>query len=161
MEPITIPIKKSGWGRVVFDAMVSTGDMKSLDLATFKLDSGSDFTTLSETTLKNLGYTDEYLRSRPAHAGEASTATEDDKLKNLQYIEHVSIKFEDRELQGCRIYFALGTKLRNLFGCDMMRYFNREIDYDKCEMRLTERVTDPQLLDDEKPIQIYNLAEGE
>jgi hypothetical protein len=160
IEPITIPLWKSGWGRVFFNAMVSTGDMKSLGLVTFKLDSGSDFTTISCDDLESLGYTKGFLQGCPSHAGEASTATEDDKL-DLQYIEHVSIKFGDRELQGCRIYFAMGTKLRNLFGCDLMRYFNREIDYDKCELRLTDRTTEPQLLDDEKPIQIYNLAEGE
>jgi hypothetical protein len=160
MEPITIPLWRSGWGRVAFDAMVSTGDMKSLGTVTFKLDSGSDFTTISCDDLDSLGYTKEFLQGCPLHTGDASMATEDDKLKNLQYIEHVSIKFGDRELQGCRIYFALGTKLRSLFGCDLLRYFNREIDYDKCELRLTERVSEPQLLDDEKSIQIYNLAEG-
>jgi hypothetical protein len=157
MEAIVIGFKPSGLGRVAFPAMVSTGDRKSLGDVSFKLDTGSDFTTLSCEYLEKLGYTDEYLKSRPFHENKASTATDERELE-LRYIEHVSIKFGDRELQGCRIFFALGTTLHSLFGCDILKYFNREVDYDNCKLRLTERVSTPEPATGEKPIQIYALA---
>ena len=158
MQPIIISFPPSSIGRVEFTAEISTSDRVSLYPLDFKLDSGSDFTTVSYNDLEDLGYTHDFLQKCPFHANHASTADGELKLR-LQYISDVSIKFGDRELQGCRVFFALGTKLRNLFGSDILKYFNREIDYDKCEMRLTQRISTPELAHGEKPIQIYNLTE--
>ncbi|MCL1819139.1 MAG: retroviral-like aspartic protease family protein [Oscillospiraceae bacterium] len=132
-----------------------TGDKKSFDTVRFKLDSGSDFTTLSCDDLDNLGYSDECLQSCKIH-GKAYTATSGEVV--LQYIENVSIKFGDRELQGCRIFFALGSGMRSLFGSDILKYFNREIDYDKGELRLKRTANPPKLVQDETPIQIYSVS---
>ncbi|MCL2087688.1 MAG: hypothetical protein FWH05_08875, partial [Oscillospiraceae bacterium] len=71
------------------------------------------------------------------------------------YITNVSIKFGDRELQHCRVFFALGTSLRSLFGSDILKYFNREICYDSGELRLFELNNKPQLATGEMPIEIY------
>ena len=158
MLPIIIDFSSSNLGRVEFDADVITGDRKSLKSVEFKLDSGSDFTTLSCDDLEMLGYDMEYLKSCPYHNTRASTASEDLVLP-LQYITDVSIKFGERELQGCRIFFALGTNLRSLFGSDILKYFNREINYDYNELRLTELKSKPILSPGEKPIQIYTLSD--
>jgi hypothetical protein len=157
MQPIVIPFTSHGLGRVVFGADVLTSDRKSLDSVEFKLDSGSDFTTLSCDDLKKLGYTQEYLQGCPIHTNEVSGATEETTFR-LQYMDNVSIKFGIRELQGCRIFFALGTKLRSLFGSDILKYFNWEVDNDEGELRLAQRATFPELADGEEPIQIYTLA---
>jgi hypothetical protein len=157
MQPIIIPFASHGLGRVVFGAKVLTSDKKSLGSVEFKLDSGSDFTTLSCDDLKKLGYTQDYLQGCPIHTNEASGATEEITFQ-LQYIENVSIKFGTRELQGCRVFFALGTKLRSLFGSDILKYFNWEVDNDEGELRLTQRATALGLADGEVPIQIYTLA---
>ena len=159
MQPIIVPFTPSGLGRVEFPSHVSRSDRKSLGAVRFKLDSGSDFTTLNCKDLEDLGYTQEFLQGCPFHSSLASTAGDDFSLR-LQYIPDVSIKFGDRELQGCRIFFALGTKLRNLFGSDILKYFNRAIDYDKYELRLTKRIFIPKLIYGEKPIQIYKLTES-
>ena len=90
---------------VAFCELVGTQD---------KLDSGSDFTKLGCDDLDNLGYSDEYLQSRKIH-GKAYTATSGEVV--LQYIENVSIKFGNRELQGCRIFFALGSRGRRFNSC--------------------------------------------
>ena len=47
MHPIIIPFDTNNLGRVEFDADVMTGDRMSLGRVEFKLDSGSDFTTIS------------------------------------------------------------------------------------------------------------------
>jgi hypothetical protein len=133
-----------------------TGSRKTIRDVRFKLDSGSDFTTISCEDLELLGYSEEYLISCPHHRVKASTASEDFVLP-LQYISDVSIKFGDRELQGCRMFFALGTKLRSLFGSDILKYFNREINYDAGEFRLTELSSKPLLSSGETPIQIYTV----
>jgi hypothetical protein len=138
--------------------MVSTAEGLSLRPIDFKLDSGSDFTTMSCNDLYDLGYTAEFLQNCPTYAGGASAASEGLSLR-LRYISNVSIKFGDRELQGSRIYFSLETNLRNLFGCDILKYFNREIDYDNGEMRLTQRAEVPQLAPGETLLHIYALAE--
>ncbi|MDR2599643.1 MAG: hypothetical protein LBC73_05150 [Oscillospiraceae bacterium] len=156
MQPIVIPFIPTSLGRVEFTAGVMTGDRKTFKLVEFKLDSGSDFTTISCDDLEELGYSEEYLKSCPHHSTYASTAS-DDLVLPLQYISDVSIKFEDRELQGCRIFFALGTKLRSLFGSDILKYFNREINYDSCELRLIELKSKPILSVKEKPIRIYSI----
>ena len=62
MQPIVIPFEPSSLGRVVFLAQVMTGNRKTLNDVIFKLDSGSDFTTLSCDDLDVLGYDDGELR---------------------------------------------------------------------------------------------------
>lgn len=156
MHPIIIPFDTNNLGRVEFDADVMTADRMSLGKVEFKLDSGSDFTTISCDDLETLGYTVEYLKTCPHHKSKASTASDDLHL-HLQYITNVSIKFEDRELQGCRIFFALNTKLRSLFGSDILKYFNREINYDNGTLTLSELACAPTLSDGEAPIHIYSL----
>jgi hypothetical protein len=141
---------------VEFSADVSTANGKSFDTFGFKLDSGSDFTTISRNDLRTLGYTAEFLQNCPIYAGGVSTASEGLKLQ-LRYITNISIKLGDRELQGCRIYFSLDTNLRNLFGCDILKYFNWETDYDKGELRLMQRASSPQLTHGETPLHIYTL----
>ena len=153
MEPIIIPFIPSSLGRVEFDAQVQTGDGLSLNTVTFKLDSGSDFTTLSCKDLEFLGYTQEFLKACPFHHNAASAASDDIKLL-LQYITNISIKFGGHELKGCRIFFILGTKLRSLFGSDILKYFNREVNYDKGELRLNKTVITPTLSEGETPIRI-------
>ena len=76
-------------------------------------------------------------------------------------MESVSIKFGDRELQGCRIFFALGSGMRSLFGSDILKYFNREINYDKGELRLNSTENPPGLAQNETPIQIYSVSRNE
>jgi len=156
MEPIIISFTPNNLGRVDFYAYVMTGDRKGLDRIGFKLDSGSDFTTLSCDDLDYLGYSQDFLKSCPYHKTTVSTASDKENLK-LQYISNVSIKFVDRELQGCRIYFALGTELLSLFGSDILKYFNRQVNYDAGEMRLSECINKPQLSKNETPIQIYSM----
>ena len=156
MHPIIIPFDPNNLGRVEFDAGVITGDRKTLGSVEFKLDSGSDFTTISCDDLETLGYSLEILKACPHYESKASTASDDFRLP-LQYITNVSIKFEDRELQGCRVFFALNTKLRSLFGSDILKYFNWEVNYDKGELRLTELASKPLLSEGEIPIHIYTL----
>jgi hypothetical protein len=156
MQPIIIPFTPNNLGRVEFEADIITGDRLSLRTISFKLDSGSDFTTVSCIDLEMLGYEPEYLESCPYHDEKASSASEKAALP-LQYIENVSIKFKDRELQGCRVFFARGTHLSSLFGSDLLKYFNREINYDAGELRLLDLKSSPSLSPGEKPIQIYSL----
>ncbi|MDR0249494.1 MAG: hypothetical protein LBI44_07595, partial [Oscillospiraceae bacterium] len=107
MQPIVIPFKPSGLGRAEFSADVSKANGKSFEAVYFKLDSGSDFTTLSHDSLRILGYTPDFLQSCPTHTGGVSTASEGLQLQ-LRYISNVTVKFGDREIQGCRVYFCLG-----------------------------------------------------
>lgn len=160
MEPIIIPFTPNSLGRVDFRAYVMTGDRKSLKGVDFKYDSGSDFTTLSCEDLDVLGYSQEFLKSRPYHVAGASLAM-GGKKKPLQYIENVSIKFGNRELQQCRVYFALETELSSFFGSDILKYFNREINYDKGELKLFERKSEPGLsVGEDTPISIYSLEQA-
>ena len=156
MYPIVIPFDINNLGRVEFDLDVMTGDRKTLGTVEFKLDSGSDFTTISCDDLETLGYTIDYLKSCPFHQRKASTASDEYRLP-LQYITNVSIKIGTRELQGCRIFFALNTKLRSLFGSDILKYFNWEVSYEKGELKLTELESKPLLSEGETLIHIYSL----
>ncbi|MCL2087004.1 MAG: retropepsin-like domain-containing protein [Oscillospiraceae bacterium] len=159
MVPMIIPFTPNNLGRVEFDANVMTGDRKSLKKVRFKYDSGSDFTTINCDDLRRLGYSEEFLKSCPHHSDGATLATNENRT-SLQYITNVSIKFGDRELQHCRVFFALGTSLRSLFGSDILKYFNREICYDTGELRLLELKTAPQLSPSEVPIEIYSMEQG-
>ena len=157
MSPIVIPFNPSKLGRVRFFADVSTGNRKSLKSIQFKLDTGSDFTTLSCKDLGILGYTREFLESRPFHENDAVFG-DNVTTSPIRYIRDVSIKFDDRELQGCRIFFALDTELQSFFGSDLLKYFNIEINNDAHELRLTTCVNKPSLASGETPIHIYSLS---
>ena len=160
MESIVIPFTQLSVGRVEFDAEVLTADGKSLDTVTFKLDTGSDFTTLSYDDLKLLGYSDEFLRTSAVYDTKATSAGGNLKL---QYMDGISIKFGNRELQNCRVFFALGTNLKSLFGSDILKYFNYSVNFDiddtgtTGEFRMSVAARVPALSAGEKQIQIYSL----
>jgi hypothetical protein len=156
LKTIVIPFNLTASGRVIFPVDVMTGNGKSFNRINFLLDSGSDFTTISHNELLKLGYTQEFLDSCLYHKTIASTASEARVLK-LQYIDNISIKFGDRELQGCRIFFANRTRLRSLFGNNILKYFNREINYDKRELRLEKTAVLPLLSADEGAVHIYEV----
>ncbi|MCL1999115.1 MAG: retroviral-like aspartic protease family protein [Turicibacter sp.] len=153
-EPIMIDFTSDKWGRVYIKADILKSDLLSFDEIEFKLDTASDFVTLSMTDLYKLGYTDEHLRTCPTH-GIVTTA--DGKEIVLQYLTNISIKFEDREFQQVKVYFAIGTKMRTLFGNNILKYFNLTIDRDKGFVALNRRTTEPTLSAGELPLQIYSL----
>ena len=156
MESIVIPFITSRLGRVVFLADAMTGNRKSFDEVYFKLDSGSDFTTLDCESLEYLGYTREYLERCPYHQRPASTAHEERNL-TLQYIPNMSLKFGVREIQNCRIFFAIDTGLRSLFGTDILKYFNWEVNYENGLLTMSQVSGKPLLAEGESELQIYSL----
>jgi hypothetical protein len=121
------------------------------------LDSGSDFTTLSCEDLDNLGYDRDFLESCPFHHTNASTASVDIKL---QYIKNLSIKFGEREIQNCRIFFTFDSQLRSLFGSDILKYFNWGVNYDNRLLQLDKAKTLPSLSEGETPLQIYTVEKN-
>ena len=154
MTPINIDFTPMGLGRIEFEAKVMTADRMSLRSVMFKLDTASDFTTLSLDDLEYLGYTQERLLECKVFEGSASTGGGD---LELRYIENVSIKFEDREIQNARVFFAPDMKLRSLFGCDILKYFNFSVDYDNGSLKLLQAAKAPALSLGETPIQIYSV----
>ena len=154
MAAIIIPFEFNSLGRVDFIADVVTSDFKSFKGVRFKLDSGSDFTTIDSKDLYNLGYTRGFLENCPFHHLSASTASSNIRL---QYIKNVSIKFIEREIQNCRIFFALDSQLRSLFGSDILKYFNWSVDYDKKILQLNKTENVPTLSEGEESLQIYTI----
>ena len=110
--------------------------------------------------MATLGYTESFLKSCPEHKlpKNEHVETADGRSVKMQYIPDVSLMFEDRELQGVRIFFARGTTMRSLFGSDILKYFKRVIDYDSAHLVLTERDHVPALSVGETQIQIYALG---
>lgn len=163
MEPIIVIFTQLSTGRIEFEAEVMTSDRKSLDTVTFKMDTASDFTTLSYDDLKLLGYKDDFLY-KCSVVTEASTAG---GRIELRYIDNVSIKIGNRELQGCRIFFSLRNDLRSLFGSDILKYFNYSVNFDIDdtgeigEFKMQKTIRLPQLSNNERQIYIYSLSKNE
>ena len=158
MGSIIIPFEFNSLGRVDFFADVMTSDYKSFDSVRFKLDSGSDFTTIDSQDLYNLGYTRQFLEGCPFHHLSVTTASNDIRL---QYIKNVSIKFSEREIQNCRIFFALDSQLRSLFGSDILKYFNWGVNYDKKVLQLDKTENVPALSEGEEPLHVYTIERTE
>lgn len=158
MGPLIIPFVPNNLGRVWINVNMLTKDRKSLEKIRFKLDSGSDFTTINVKDLGVLGYTQDFLKTCPFHENYATTASDNIKF-SLQYITDISLRFEDREIKGCRIFFSLGTGLRSLLGCDILKYFDWEVNYTSGEFRLKETLDKPQLSKGESLLQIYSLED--
>ncbi|MCL1987980.1 MAG: retroviral-like aspartic protease family protein [Firmicutes bacterium] len=152
--PIEIPFTSDWPGRINISLDVSTSNLLGFGNVDFKLDTGSDFVTINMDDLHRLGYTDEQLKSCPIH-GIATTA--DGKKVNLQYMTNVSIKYKNREIQQATIYFAIGTKMRNLLGNNWLKYFDIKIKRKSSLLTLTETTEPPELTDGEIPMQIYDL----
>lgn len=160
--PIIINFIPNSLGCVNFFASVRKSDGKSHGDVEFKLDSGSHFTTLNYKELRRLGYNDDFLSKCPEHKSEKPTRLADGSIVRLRYIRNQSIKFDDREIQGLRIFFMTGVDIDfNLFGSDILKYFYREIDYDAGEFRLMERVARPALSEGERELHIYSLTESD
>ena len=154
--PIIIPFIPNQLGRILFPVQVQTGNGIAHKKVIFKLDTGSDFTLLSRTSLKDLDYDEAMLKACPIFEGNPSTANSKRSGK-LQYISNISVKFFDREIQGCTIYFSLVDDYKNLFGADILKYFNKNIDEDNGIFTLTKKIKPPLLLEDEIPLQVYSL----
>jgi hypothetical protein len=156
--PINIAFKTSSRGRIKFDADVMTADCKTLRSIDFELDTASDFTTMSRTDLITLGYTEEQLKLCPTHSVKALTAG---GTFTLQYITNVSIKLAERELQQTRIFFAKEESyqklLGTLFGADLLKYFNFNVNYDEGLLTLQKVKNLPQLSTGEQQINIYSV----
>ncbi|MCL2171059.1 MAG: retropepsin-like domain-containing protein [Defluviitaleaceae bacterium] len=131
-----------------------TSDRKSFKAVDFKLDSGSDFTTLSGEDLQNLGFARDFLRSCPLYSFRVSTASKEIRLR---YMDNISIKFGEREIQNCRIFFTLDAPLRSLFGSDILKYFNWSVNYDTRLFRLDKAKSAPLLSPGEEALQIYSV----
>jgi len=155
-KTIILDFETNEVGRILIDVKVLTGNSLSHKTVKFRLDTGADYTIIGMDTLRHLGYTDEFLHSCPKEKYPA-TAANNTKVQ-LHYLENVSIMFNEREIQGCRIYFSPNAKMRNLFGCNILKYFNYMINYDFAEILLQERSTMPQLSEGEKPIQVYEIG---
>ncbi|MCL1886270.1 MAG: retropepsin-like domain-containing protein [Dehalococcoidia bacterium] len=136
---------------------VMTADRLSFESVLFKLDTGSEFTTLSSKDLDLLGYTVAFLQSCKVY-GNASSAAGN---VVLQYIDDVSIKLGDREIQGCRVFFARGSQLHSLFGSDILRYFNYSVNYDTGELQMSLAAKAPKLAQGEPQLHIYSLNQAD
>ncbi|MCL2086845.1 MAG: retropepsin-like domain-containing protein [Oscillospiraceae bacterium] len=173
MTPIKINFETDERGRVDFEADVTTFDSKSLRPIKFKLDTASDFTTLSDEALERLGYTEELLLNECNDiTHKAITGAGEIPLR---HIDNVSIKFGDREIQHARVFFMLKKdldikirqaidkgeikqpKLNTLLGSDLMKHFNFTVNYDDLELTLWKTTRTPKLSQGEKPIQIYSV----
>ena len=159
MSPIVIRFLPLSTGRIELELGVMTADRLSLKTVSFKLDTGSEFTTLSNEDIAKLGYTDAFLQSCKVY-GNASSAAGN---VVLQYIDDVSIKLGDREIQGCRVFFARGSQLHSLFGSDILRYFNYSVNYDTGELQMSLAAKAPKLAQGEPQLHIYplNQADGD
>ncbi|MCL1987851.1 MAG: retroviral-like aspartic protease family protein [Firmicutes bacterium] len=155
-KPIVINFDTNEMGRILMNVKVLKGDLLSHKTVRFKLDTGADYTVIARETLKDLGYTDEFLRSCPKDKYPATMA--DGTKVQLYYIPNVSIMFKEREIQNCRIYFSLDAKMRTLFGCNILKFFNYTVNYDSSEILLQERSTLPKLAEGEQPIQVYEIG---
>ena len=153
MSPIIVKFKPRSTGRVELAIDVMTADRLTFESVLFKLDTGSEFTTLSIKDLEQLGYTDAFLHKCKIY-GKASSAA---GSINLQYIENVSLKFDDREIQGCRLFFALGSQLHSLFGSDILKYFNYSVNHDNGEFAMSLATKAPILTPGEPQLHIYSL----
>jgi hypothetical protein len=171
-QPIIIPFTTNDFGRVMFTAQVLKQDFKSHGRVDFQYDSGSDITLLSVAALDDLDYERSFLETCPivsvedgrpviVNTADGKTArTSDGELAHLRCIRNLTIKFGNRELVGCTIYFALDSDMSTLFGGNILKYFNREINYDAAQFILTPRTTQPVLSGNEKPIQVYSVAQS-
>ena len=155
-KTIVLDFETNEMGSIWVELNVLRGDFLSHENVNFKFDTGADYTVIAVETLKDLGYTDDFLRSCPKDKYPATMA--DGSKVQLYYLENVSIMFKEREIQSCRIYFSLNAKMRTLFGCNILKFFNYTINYDSAEIFLYERSTLPQLSEGEQPIQIYEIG---
>ena len=159
--PIRIKFTPNNIGRVIINIDVRKADGLSHKNIVFKLDSGSDFTTISIEDLQLLGFKNYFLSKCPKHIlpENQKVTTADGTPVKLQYINNMSMMFEDREILNVRLFFAMGTNMRSLFGSDILKYFNSEVNYDIGYLSLYERSSMPDLSNNEVPLQIYELKQ--
>jgi hypothetical protein len=80
----------------------------------------------------------------------------------LRYIEDFSITFGgDRAVRKCRIFFTLESDTSNSLGSDILKYFNYSVDFDKGELTLVKRESEPPLSKGESRLYVYSLGDGQ
>ncbi|MDR1687375.1 MAG: hypothetical protein LBS21_02030 [Clostridiales bacterium] len=166
-EPIIVSLRPNNLGRVLFSADVLGASKKQQNDVEFKLDSGSDFTIISRRDLiRSLGYSKEFLNSCPLYYTEnprVNATQVDGTPLPLRYIKNISMMVNGREIINTRIFFQSeeqkGKETRNLFGTDILKYFNWSIDYDKWLLTLSKRnLANVELSPGEKRLEVYDLT---
>ncbi|MCL1999018.1 MAG: retroviral-like aspartic protease family protein [Turicibacter sp.] len=153
--PIVINFENDESGRIMFDLKMLKANLLDHDLVRFKFDTGADLTVISCEDLTRLGYTHEFLQNCPEYMKKPVYTANGERVY-LKYISNISIMFGDRELQGCDLHFSLKPDLHNLFGTDILRYFDINISYTNSEIYLYKR-DEESLTAETSHLQIYSL----
>ena len=134
--PIRLTYTDNNIGRISVSMNVKHQTTKIMTPIKMKFDTGSDFTTISQDDLYDLGYDYSYLKTRPYYQLPPSAAASSLKVP-LQHLNGVDIQLDNQHISNCVIYFALDCGLRSLLGADILKYFNHNINRDDCYIDLS------------------------
>ena len=161
MKKIEIDFAPNGLGRVEFEVKIPViGDRRKHQMfaqVTFKLDTASDFTTLSLRDLKKLGYKLDELKKCDFHI---DSKTGERVLVNgrfpIQYMDDFMIIIGQTVIKNVRVFFVTNESenLRSLFGGDITKYFNYTVNSDERRLTLWKMISEPDLIPGEIPIEI-------
>jgi len=110
----------------------------------FKLDTGADVTTISKSTLNDLGYNNDWITANAVTNAEMTMQSAGVEKKSAIYVILPAVNFFGRDLVNWPLHILVADDkdsedekdYPNLIGLDILRYFVVTFDFAKWELIL-------------------------
>ncbi|MCL1987023.1 MAG: retroviral-like aspartic protease family protein [Firmicutes bacterium] len=131
------PIPISPEGRGILEVSLKPLQDVTLMPIEFKLDTGADVTTISKSTLNDLGYSNDWIATNAVKSTKMTLESAGFEKKPSCYVVMPTVNVHGKDFTNWWLYI-LPDKLDypNLLGLDILRYFNFAFDYVKWEFEL-------------------------
>lgn len=134
-------------GRGLVPVFMKPQDGITLELVSFKVDTGSDITTISKEWLQLLGYSQNWIATNAVEDKGRTISRAGGKDEPAWYITIPIANFAERDMKNWPFYVRIeeGRDFPNLLGLDVLSNFNFTFDYDKGAF-IVEQAENPRIV---------------
>ena len=125
-------------GRAILDMNLKPLNGVILQPKPFKLDTGADVTTISKSTLNDLGYSNDWITANAIKDPNRTMQSAGVEKKSATYVILPAVNFFGRDLVNWPLHILVDDDkdYPNLIGLDVLRYFIVTFDFAKWELIL-------------------------
>ncbi|MDR2166288.1 MAG: retropepsin-like domain-containing protein [Clostridiales bacterium] len=149
-------------GKIIVPMNIQDANLKDMSEVDFKVDTGSDYTTISKKELYTLGYSADWIKQN-AIRNDRDAKTADGSTIPIYFLQIPKMNILGTEVSNMRLHILLdgdggaARDLNNLLGLDLLLSFNYMVNNDEDEF-IIHRTTKPSKTKTIYPeVQLFNL----